>query len=488
MLLALVRETSQSRPMPQLPFPQPPSDVLPLTTRSPGGRAREYAGLAAAASELVGNLGIADQLRRIARRAHSLLDADYAAVATVEPDGKSVWRAVDGAITDAWRTVVFEPGRGTAGRILARNGAVVIDDFPHNPEFPVEEFPAHAAEGMRTALGVPLRTAGAPFGAIVIAWRRPVEISDDQIALGQTLADLASVAIRNAELFVESSERAERFKRVNAELEATQDLLERQAADLEEHASRTERLNLSLHESNEELRRATSIKERFFAQMSHELRTPINAILGYSTLITDGIMGPVPGEVQQMLTRIRVSGRHLLELVNDVLDISRLEANKVALDIRDFDLAELARDALFSVDPQARSKGLELLLEAPEKLSITSDPARVRQIILNLASNAVKFTQSGRVALEVGLAGQDWVEITVADTGVGISPENIDRVFEEFAQVGKGDQGTGLGLTISRRLATLLGGHLSASSEFGRGSRFTLKLPAHGARAETPPR
>lgn len=192
---------------------------------------------------------------------------------------------------------------------------------------------------MRTALGVPLRTAGAPFGAIVIAWRRPVEVSDDQIALAQTLADLASVAIRNAELFAESAERAERLERVNAELEATHDQLERQAADLAEHASGTERLNLSLHESNEELRRATSIKERFFAQMSHELRTPINAILGYSTLLTDGIMGPVPGEVQQMLTRIRASGHHLLELVNDVLDISRLEANKVALDIHDFDVA-----------------------------------------------------------------------------------------------------------------------------------------------------
>ena len=592
------------------PTPRTPSDVLPVPPRESGSRAREYAGLAAAASDLVGNLGITDQLTRIARRAHSLLDADYSAVATVEADGATVWRAVDGGISDAWRNVVFEPGRGTAGRVIARNGPIVIRDFP-NPEFPVEEFPAHAAERMRTALGVPLRAAGVPFGAIVIAWRRRVEISEDEIALAQTLADLAAVAIRNAELFAKSENRARRLERVNEELEATREQLEQQAAELEEHATKTELLNHTLHQRNldldaratqlgivldqmadaviivnaegevvranpaaerlhgrdltsiptadrsrilgvadpegrpiqpgdlpltralggvivdsadwtverpdgsrvrllgsaaplrspqgeitgavlvmrditrrarlvEDLRRATSIKERFFAQMSHELRTPINAILGYSTIITEGILGPVPAEVQRVLTRIRVSGEHLLELVNDVLDISRLEANKVALDIHQFDLTALARDSIFSVEPQALAKKLELRIDAPEPLSIRSDPARVRQIILNLAANAVKFTQSGSVSLEIRPVDGEWVEIAVIDTGVGISPDNIDRIFEEFAQVGKGDSGTGLGLTISRRLAKLLGGDLTASSQIGQGSRFTLRLPIAG--------
>ena len=580
----------------------------PAPPQRGGSRAREFAGLAAAASELVGNLGIGDQLRHIARRAHSLLGADYAAVATVADDGRTVWRAVDGTVSDAWRDVVFEPGRGTAGRAISRNGPFVIHGFPANPEFPVEEFPAHAAEGMQTALGVPLRTGGVPFGAIVVAWRRRVDVSDEEIALGQTLADLAAAAIRNAELFAESEERARRLERLNMEFEATQNLLEQQAAELEEHASRTELLNLTLQQRNleldaratqlgivldqmadgvaianaagnivqanpaaarlhgrdltsipaedrarllrlahpdghlmrpeelpisralagdtvdgadwtverpdgsrvrllgsaaplrdphgritgavlvmrditeraklvEDLRRATSIKDRFFAQMSHELRTPINAILGYSTLITDGIMGPVPEPVERMLRRIRTSGQHLLELVNDVLDISRLEANKVILAVGEFDLPELAREALLSVEPQAQAKRLELTVEAPDRLTIASDPARVRQIILNLASNAVKFTHSGRIALRVRPVEGQWVEISVADTGVGIAPANIDRIFEEFAQVGKGDQGTGLGLTISRRLARLLGGDLSASSEVGRGSCFTLRLP-----------
>ena len=598
------------------PIEHTPSDVLPGPPHVRGHRRRAYAGLAEAASDLVGNLEIADQLKRIAQRAHALLDADYAAVATLASDGRTIWRAVDGATSSAWQDVVFPAGRGTAGRVVERNAPIVIRGFPTNPEFPPDEFPAHAAEGMRSALGVPLRRAGVPFGAIVVAWRRDVEISDDEILLTQTLADLAAVAIRNAELFAESQERARRLEQVNAELQATQNQLEQQAAELEEHASQAELLNLTLNERNleldaratqlgivldqmadgvvisnaegdivranpaaerlhgrdltsiardersrvlglahpdgtpfapdatplsralageivdgadwtvdrpdgsqvrllgsaaplrdpsgqitgavlvmrditeraqlvEDLRRATSIKERFFAQMSHELRTPINAILGYSTLITDGIMGPVPADVQRMLTRIRISGQHLLELVNDILDISRLEANKVAIEITEFDLSALARDALFSVEPQALAKGLELRVDAPERLTVASDPARVRQILLNLASNAVKFTHAGRVSIDVQPVTADRVAISVADTGVGISPENIERIFEEFAQVGKGDQGTGLGLTISRRLARLLGGDLSASSEFGRGSRFTLTLPVRQAHSQS---
>ena len=593
--------------MSQPSIPHSSSDLLSPPPRAAGSRAREYAGLAAAASELVANLGIGEQLRRIARRAHLLLDADYAAVATVDAQGRTVWRAVDGNLSNAWRDIVFPVGRGTAGRVIAADGPVVIEGFPDNPDYPPAEFPAHAAEGMRTAFGVPLRAGGKPFGVIVMAWRRPVAVSDEQLALGQTLADLAAVAIRNAELLAESAERAHRSESLNAELHTTQAQLEAQAAELEEHAARTELLNLTLQERNaeldaratqlgivldqmadgviianahgdivranpvaerlhgrelaaltpadrlrylglgespeptrgvddlplmralrgetlegvewnverpdgssvrllgsaaplrdkhdritgavmvmrditerarlvEDLRRATTIKERFFAQMSHELRTPINAILGYSTLITDGIMGPMPDQVQRMLTRIRVSGQHLLELVNDVLDISRLEANKVTLAFEEFDLAGLTRDAMLSVEPQANAKGLAVRVDAPAELRITADPARVRQIILNLASNAVKFTAAGSVTVDVARNGQ-WVDVSVIDTGVGIATEEIDRIFEEFAQVGKGDQGTGLGLTISRRFAKMLGGELSATSEVGRGSRFTLRLP-----------
>ena len=604
--------------MSQPSTPQMPThDVVSSRPNASGARAREFAGLAAAASELVGNLAIGEQLRRIARRAHLLLDADYAAVATVDAEGRTTWRAVDGALSNAWRDMGFAAGRGTAGRVIAANGPVVIEGFPTNPEFPPEEFPAHRAEEMRTAFGVPLRAGGVPFGVIVVAWRRPVVVTDEQIALAQTLADLAAVAIRNAELLAESADRARRLEALNAELAATQDQLVEQAAELEEHSARTELLNMKLQERNieldsratqlgivldqmadgviianasgeiirvnpvaarlhgrdltalspaarseflglgqsgdapsnpsqlplmralhgetlagvewtvnhpdgscvrllgsaaplrdmhgritgavmvmrditerarlvEDLRRATTIKERFFAQMSHELRTPINAILGYSTLITDGIMGPMPASVQQMLNRIRVSGQHLLELVNDVLDISRLEANKVNLSFEAFDLAELAREAMLSVEPQANAKGLDLVIDAPDALRITADPARVRQIILNLASNAVKFTGAGQVTVQVRRVAE-WVEVSVIDTGVGISPADIDRIFEEFAQVGKGDQGTGLGLTISRRLAKMLGGDLSATSEVGRGSRFTLRLPAERAEGDDSP-
>jgi signal transduction histidine kinase len=227
----------------------------------------------------------------------------------------------------------------------------------------------------------------------------------------------------------------------------------------------------------EQLRQATSAKERFFAQMSHELRTPINAILGYSGLIVEGIAGEVPAKAAEMVGRINRSGRHLLELVNDVLDISRLEAGKVRIECREFDLVELARDTVLSVEPQARAKGLVVRVEAPASCTVYSDPARVRQIVLNLASNAVKFTERGEVSLTVAPHEGDRVAVRVTDTGPGIGAADQEHVFAEFVQVGNRSDGTGLGLAISRRLADLLGGSLTLTSEVGRGSTFELTLP-----------
>jgi signal transduction histidine kinase len=219
-------------------------------------------------------------------------------------------------------------------------------------------------------------------------------------------------------------------------------------------------------------------KERFFAQMSHELRTPVNAVLGYTTLLSDGLAGALPPKAAQMVSRIASSAHHLHELVDDLLEISRLEAGKVTLAIEEVSLPALLRDTLASLEPQACAKGLALELRAAEVPPVQTDARRVRQILLNLLSNAVKFTERGSVTVVLELHPPPGVAVRVVDTGAGIAPEDQERVFDEFVQVGAANGGTGLGLPISRRLARLLGGELALASAPGTGSCFTLTLPA----------
>jgi signal transduction histidine kinase len=234
-----------------------------------------------------------------------------------------------------------------------------------------------------------------------------------------------------------------------------------------------------LEEQAVRLARAMSDRSRFFASMSHELRTPINAILGYGQLLREGVYGELGEKQAGAADRLVNSGRHLLELVNDVLDISKLEAGKLEVHPEPVELAALLREVATTLELQARDKGLELRVEAPREFPLVTDPARVRQIVLNLLSNAVKFTDVGEVRLELVPAGE-WVQVRVADTGPGIAPEDQQRIFDEFEQTAAAASrgGTGLGLAISKRLAALLGGTLSVVSQPGEGSTFTLRLPA----------
>jgi signal transduction histidine kinase/DNA-binding response OmpR family regulator len=236
----------------------------------------------------------------------------------------------------------------------------------------------------------------------------------------------------------------------------------------------------------EELENAMSERSRFFASMSHELRTPINAVIGYSQLLEEGTYGEMPRVQQEVIKKVSRSAAHLLELINDVLDISKIEAGKLEIMLEPTDIEKLAKDTLTSVQLQAEEKRLNLSLHSPASVRVDTDPARVRQILLNLLSNAVKFTDHGSVTVTVQQVGsadmdssRDGVEIRVADTGPGIPPEDRARIFDEFEQtdtaVNRG--GTGLGLAISKRLAILLGGSLTLDSEVGVGSTFILRIP-----------
>jgi PAS domain S-box-containing protein len=249
-------------------------------------------------------------------------------------------------------------------------------------------------------------------------------------------------------------------------------------AELERRvAERTQELNFALQKAQG----ADRLKSAFLATMSHELRTPLNSIIGFTGILLQGLAGPLEAEQIKQLGMIRNSAQHLLALINDVLDISKIEAGQLEVRCEPFDLRETIESALRMVTPLAQKKGLPLCVAIASGVgTICSDRRRVEQILINLLSNAVKFTEQGEVRLECKTRSHK-VEICVHDTGIGIRPEDMEKIFRPFQQLETGlarhHEGTGLGLAICQSLATLLGGEICVASEWGKGSAFTLALP-----------
>ena len=260
------------------------------------------------------------------------------------------------------------------------------------------------------------------------------------------------------------------------ELEHRTSLLETEARS----AAKLSQMNDELHRRQIALEQAMGARNRFYASMSHELRTPINAVIGYSTLMLDNIYGPLNAKQKEGLQRTLKAARHLLELVNDVLDLSKIEAGKIELSLQPVMFPSLIEDLFVTVRPLADEYGSTLSLEMEgEAFNIVSDPRRVRQILLNLLSNAIKFGEGKPIRVICKQNETKGVEIDVVDEGVGIAKDDMTRIFEEFVQVSESKQpGTGLGLPISRRLAQLLDGSLNVHSDPGLGSAFRLTLPA----------
>ena len=294
--------------------------------------------------------------------------------------------------------------------------------------------------GHRTIVATPLLRDDAAVGVMVIRRREPRAFEDKQIALLQTFADQAVIAIENVRLLTE------------------------------------------LQERTAQLQVASRHKDEFLANMSHELRTPLNAVIGFSEVLLERMFGELNDKQEEYLTDILGSGRHLLSLINDILDLSKIEAGRMDLEVTEFDLPAAIDNALTLVHERAARRGLVLEREVDPSLgSFRGDERKIKQVLLNLLSNAIKFTnEGGRV--EVRAAGKgEVVEIAVADTGVGIAPEDQEAVFEEFRQVGndlaRKHEGTGLGLALARRFVELHGGNLWLESEVGVGSTFTFALP-----------
>ena len=237
----------------------------------------------------------------------------------------------------------------------------------------------------------------------------------------------------------------------------------------------------NLKNAMEELKELDRLKSLFLASMSHELRTPLNAIMGFTGWILMGMEGDLNEEQTKQLNFVKSNADHLLTLINDILDISKIEAGKVDLVIEKFNIAEVIKDVKNSILPSAKEKGLELIYDNSKEIIVNSDKRRIKQILMNLLSNAIKFTQNGSVKININHLNKDILEVIVADTGIGIEEKNLKILFQPFHQLDmsskKEYKGTGLGLYLCKKLLDLLHGEISVKSQLGKGSQFIFNIP-----------
>ena len=340
--------------------------------------------------------------------------------------------------------------------------------------FPTDVSSVTVEEICRTAHGVPDKRGDAEvLGGAQVAAFTALRATSETFPIEASVSCLAT----------EHGHRYTLIVRDISERRRQEQALREQAISLANTMAELKSLNEELSQRSAELERAMTARSRFYASMSHELRTPINAVLGYSTLLLENIYGPLNEKQQEGIERTQKAARHLLELVNDVLDLSKIEAGKIDLRLQPVSFPALVEDLFVTVRPLADQYGASLALDFEgDPIRVVSDPRRVRQILLNLLSNAIKFGGGKPVCVRIREREESpgGVMIDVIDQGVGIAAEDQDRIFQEFVQLGKTQlqEGTGLGLPISRRLAELLRGSLDVESEVGKGSTFRLALPA----------
>ena len=333
------------------------------------------------------------------------------------------------------------PGRGTAtGRAALEGKTVHIPDVLADLEYTWTE--GQKIAGYRTLLAVPLIRESAPIGVLTMARVAQRPFTPKQIELANTFADQAVIAIENVRLFDE------------------------------------------IQDKNRQLAEASEHKSQFVSSMSHELRTPLNAIIGLTDMLVTNAARFGTEKAQEPLQRVNRAGTHLLGLINQVLDLSKIEAGKLELNPQTVQLAPLINEVIGTAGQLAEQNKNRLVVDAQEDLgALTVDPMRLRQILLNLLSNACKFTKEGEVRLRARRVanGRDWIELAVADTGIGMTAEQKAKLFEEFTQADATTAqrfgGTGLGLAITRKLARMMGGDVTVTSEPGKGSVFTVRLP-----------
>ena len=368
------------------------------------------------------------------------------------PAGEQLLRAMTGYQTEGRIELghdeeMPQSSESVVGRAFVERRTVHVDDVSQllDSRYPASR-PGQSRLGFRTVLAVPMVREGASIGVITVLRKDVQPFSAAEIRLVETFADQAVIAILNARMFQE------------------------------------------IEDKGRQLEIANHHKSEFLANMSHELRTPLNAIIGFSEVLTEQMFGPVNDKQMEYLRDIHSSGQHLLSLINDVLDLSKIEAGRMELDLSCFDLGLLLDNAMMLVRERSQRHRLTISLEVGEGLQDwVADARKLKQVVVNLLTNAVKFTLAGgsvrlrarRIDADDG--GPAVAELSVIDTGVGISAQDQALIFEEFRQAGdnvlRKAEGTGLGLTLSKRFVELHGGTLSVQSRMGEGSTFTIVLP-----------
>ena len=339
---------------------------------------------------------------------------------------------------DYVRSIPIEPERGTVtGRTLLEGRIIHIPDVQADPDYTWAE--AQRLGGYRTIVGVPMLREGMVTGVLALTRDQVRPFTEKQIELVSTFADQAAIAIENVRLFDEIQDKS------------------RQLAEASQH------------------------KSQFLANMSHELRTPLNAILGYTELVLDNVYGDTPDKMRGVLQRIESNGRHLLGLINDVLDLSKIEAGELTLALTEYSLKEVVHTVYTAVEPLASEKKLAFKIEVPPDLPAGhGDERRLTQVLLNLVGNAIKFTDSGEVLIKAAAANGAF-KVAVHDTGPGISAADQGKLFQQFQQadnsITRRKGGTGLGLAISKRIVEMHGGKIWVESRVGQGSTFAFTLP-----------
>jgi GAF domain-containing protein len=345
----------------------------------------------------------------------------------------------DTEFVEALRAVPLRKGEGLMGRAAAMREPIQIPDITQPGAYESSVRDTLVRFGYRALLAVPLLREDQIIGSLSFNRKAPGEFSAEVVNVLKTFATQSALAIQNARLFREIADKS-------AQLEA-----------------------------------ASRHKSEFLANMSHELRTPLNAIIGFSEVLTERMFGELNEKQDEYLKDIHASGQHLLSLINDILDLSKIEAGRMELELSDFHLPSAIENALILVRERASRRGIRLGSTIDKRLGVFSgDERKVKQVLLNLVSNALKFTPEGGQIDVRAVLNTDVAEVSVTDTGIGIAPDDQEAVFEEFRQVGgaeKKAEGTGLGLALSRKFIELHGGRIWVKSQVGAGSTFTFTLP-----------